>query len=92
MTLHPKKNSKFEIGMKNYRRIVSNPQTIEMLILGHLTIPKTYFELSKLLRKGRSTIQSFYIPRLETKVLVKRIEKQNRAWLFQRTDKEFIPL
>lgn len=91
MDLHPTKKSKFETGMKNYQRIVSDPRTIETLILRHSTIPKTYAELAKLLKKGRSTIQSFYIPRLEKKGLIKRLGKQNRAWLFQ-TVKEFIPL
>lgn len=90
--LHPKKKSKFEIGMRNYQRTVSDPKIIEALLLNHLTTPKTYTELSKLLNKGRSTIQAFYIPRLEKKGLLKRIGKQNRAWLFQRIDKELIPL
>ena len=58
-------------------------EEVEILILKQLlTGPKTYDEISSSLRKGRSTIQSHYIPILERKGLIKRIGKRRAAWLF----------
>ena len=83
MDLHPDKKSKFENGIASYKRIITDFKETEKLILQQLAEPKTYDELAKLLRKGRSTVQSSYIPRLEKKGLISRIGKRRQAWLFQ---------
>jgi predicted transcriptional regulator len=60
---------------------------MQKLILQQLNPkPKTYDEIAKTLNKGRSTIQSHYIPLLEKRGLVKRIGKRRQAWLFQITE------
>ena len=83
MDLHPDKKLKFENGIASYKRIITDFKETEKLILYQLTEPKTYDELAKLLGKGRSTVQSFYIPKLEKKGLISRIGKRRQAWLFQ---------
>ena len=58
------------------------------LILNQLNPePKTYDDISKALNKGRSTIQSHYIPILEKKGLIERSGKRKQAWLFQINEK-----
>ena len=83
LDLHPDKKLKFENGITSYKRIITDFKETEKLILQQLTEPKTYDELAKLLGKGRSTVQSFYIPKLEKKGLISRIGKRRQAWLFQ---------
>jgi hypothetical protein len=82
--LHPKKRKDFERGMSNYQRRVEHGDVMEKNILDLLgSSPKTYDEISCVLDKGRSTIQSHYIPILESKGLIKRKGKRGRAWLFE---------
>ncbi len=83
LDLHPNKKLKFDNGIKSYRRIISDSKEVEKLILQQLTVPKTYDELALSLGKSRSTIQSFYIPKLEKKGLIRRVGKRRQAWLFQ---------
>ena len=45
--------------------------------------PKTYDDLAITLKKGRSTIQSHYIPIMEKEGLIRRIGKRKCAWLFE---------
>lgn len=81
--LHPDKKEKFERGFGNYQRDIMKGSEMEKLILQQLSNgPKTYDELSGALKKGRSTIQSHYIPILEKKSLIKREGKRKQAWLF----------
>ena len=86
INLHSEKRLKFENGLRNYKRNVMKGEEMEILILKQLlTSPKTYDDISSSLRKGRSTIQSYYIPILERKGLIKRIGKKRAAWLFSLT-------
>jgi predicted transcriptional regulator len=74
--------------MKKFQRNVMEREEMEKLILQQLNPePKTYDEIAKDLDKGRSTIQSHYIPILEKKGLIKRIGKRKQAWLFSITEK-----
>jgi hypothetical protein len=85
-TLHPDKKAKFERGLGRYQRNVRTVDEMERMILEQFNNgPKTYDDLAESLAKGRSTIQSFYIPLLERKGLVRRIGKRGRAWLFELT-------
>jgi len=73
LDLHPKQKLKFENGFKNYQREIMKGEEMEKLILQQLKLgPKTYDDLKSVLNKGRSTIQSHYIPLLERKGFVKR--------------------
>jgi hypothetical protein len=86
--LHPDKREAFSSGITNYQRAVVKGEEMEKLILKQLIlIPKTYDEIAKALNKGRSTIQSHYIPILKKKGLIKRVGKRRQAWLFQITEK-----
>jgi len=85
--LQPEKKEIFEFGISTYQRNVMKRDEMEKLILKQLSSgPKTYDEISKNLNKGRSTIQSFYIPMLEKKNVIKRIGKKKQAWLFEITN------
>lgn len=86
-SLHPNKKRTFEYGIENYQRDIMKGEEMEKLILKQLNPePKTYDEIAKALNKGRSTIQSHYIPILEKKGLIKRIGKRKQAWLFSITE------
>jgi predicted transcriptional regulator len=86
--LHPDKKIKFENGISKYQRFVVPGHVMEKLILKQLLSgPKTYDEISFALKKGRSTIQSHYIPILEKKEFVKKVGKRRIAWLFGITEK-----
>jgi len=88
LTLHPEKQKLLELGLSRFQRYIRKPAEMKKLILNQLTDrPKTYDEISKALNKGRSTIQSHYIPILENEDLIKRIGKRRQAWLFQITGK-----
>lgn len=88
LKLHPIKKSKFENGISKFQRFVMKGCEMEKLILQQLNPkPKTYDEIASALNKGRSTIQSHYIPILENKGLVKRVGKRKQAWLFGITQK-----
>lgn len=81
------KKDKFEFGLSKFQRYVMKGKEMKKLILQQLNSnPKTYNEIAKALNKGRSTIQSHYIPILEKKRLIKRIGKRKQAWLFQITE------
>lgn len=83
-TLHPDKRAKFERGLGCYTRNVMKGDEMEMMIIEQFkTGPKTYDDLAASLKKGRSTIQSHYIPILERKGLIKRSGKRGRAWQFE---------
>ena len=85
--LHPDKKTKFEDGISKYQRFVVPGHIMEKLILQQLLSgPKTYDEISFALKKGRSTIQSHYIPILEKKEFVKKVGKRRVAWLFGITE------
>ena len=72
-----------KIALTKYRRNVQKSEEVEKLILKQLeSEPKTYDDLTIALKKGRSTIQSHYIPLLENRKLIKRIGKRRQAWLF----------
>jgi len=91
--LHPNKCQKFEDGFGNYSRDVKKRSEMILSILSYLINKQgTYNDLSRNLNKGRSTIQSHYIPLMEKEGVVRRCEKRNRAWLFEITEngKEFI--
>lgn len=87
LEIHPLKYQKFEFGLSNYKRCVTEVIEMKKLILQELNRPKTYTEISNSLNKGRSTIQSFYIPMLEKEGFVTRIGKQKQAWMFKITKK-----
>jgi hypothetical protein len=88
--LHPTKKIKFENGMSKYQRFVVAGSKMERMILQQLISgPKTYDEISLALKKGRSTIQSHYIPILEKKGFVVRVGKRKAAWLFGITKEGF---
>lgn len=88
LSLHLDKKMKFENGISKYQRYVMKGEKIQKLIMQQLNPkPKTYDEIANALNKGRSTIQSHYIPILEKKGFVKRIGKKGRALLFGITEK-----
>lgn len=82
--LNDRKNKKFEDGMDKFQRTVIAGDKMERMILDVLKSgPKTYDEISAALSKGRSTIQSHYIPILEKKGMIRRAGKRKQAWLFE---------
>ncbi|HDJ96461.1 MAG TPA: transcriptional regulator, partial [Candidatus Aenigmarchaeota archaeon] len=86
--LHPQKRKRFEEGFSKISRKVEDPAEVKIKILRLLLQgPLGYTQISKKLQKGRSTIQSYYIPRLEKNGLVKRFGKRRQAWLFGITKK-----
>jgi hypothetical protein len=88
LRLNQEKQRKFDDGMKKFLRFVQSREEMEKLILQELNSEaRTYDDISKALNKGRSTIQSHYIPLLEKKRFVKRIGKRKQAWLFDLTYK-----
>lgn len=85
--LHSEKNKRLEVGLSKYERNVMKGYEMENLILQQLNSgPKTYDDISSALKKGRSTIQSHYIPILESRNLIRRCGKKGSAWLFELTD------
>jgi len=86
--LHPEKSKKFERGFNNYKREVKKrPEMISSILSCLSDGPKTYDNLTKELMKGRSTIQSHYIPIMEKKGFVRKCGKIKQAWLFEITEK-----
>jgi len=86
--LSTEKKIKLEEGFKEYERNVEEGKIMELKILEQLlTKTMSYTELSKNLGKGRSTIQSHYIPLLLKKELVTYIGKKERSLLFEITAK-----
>lgn len=86
--LHPEKQIKLENGFSKYLRIIERGEEVEIKILEQLLFkPMGYEELSKNLKKGRSTIQFTYIPKLIKKELVRYIGKKGRYMLFEITEK-----
>jgi len=84
LKLSSEKESKFIEALNKYQRYIVKGDEMQRLILKQLNPePKTYDDISKALNKGRSTIQSHYIPILEKNGLIKRIGKRKQAWLFQ---------
>lgn len=83
LSLHPEKLNEFESGLSNYKRNVMKVEEMKELILKELVNQsKTYDEISNSLKKGRSTIQAFYVPMLEKQGLINRMGKRKQAWLF----------
>ena len=86
--LNSEKNRKFAKGFSNFRRNVEKGEEVKKKILEKLLFkPMTYDELSKDLGKGRSTIQSHYIPKLIEEELVKYLGKRGKKLLFGITEK-----
>ena len=86
--LSTEKRIKLQEGFKKYERNVEEGTTMELKILEQLlTKPLGYTELSKNLKKGRSTIQFTYIPKLIEKELVIYVGKKGRSLLFEITEK-----
>lgn len=84
MRLNIKKNQKFEDGMNKFQRTVFPGDKMESMILELLKSgPKTYDDIAIPLNKGRSTIQSHYVPILERKGMIRKSGKKGRAWLFE---------
>jgi hypothetical protein len=88
LELSKEKNEKFLMGLNSYQRNVEKPEEVERKILEQLLFsPMGYTELSQKLKKGRSTIQSTYIPKMLEKELVRYIGKKGRSLLFEITEK-----
>lgn len=86
--LSTEKKVKLEEGFQKYERNIEEGTIMELKILEQLlTKPLGYTELSKNLKKGRSTIQSHYIPILLKKELIKYVGKKGRSLLFEITEK-----
>ena len=68
LSISPEKQRKLEEAMKKYQRFLVKGDEMEKQIMRQLDpISKTYDDLAFALKKGRSTIQSHYIPLLEKK-------------------------